>query len=161
MKSMYEQNAEKLMQLQEDKQWAALCWLNDCANLGYNFRISEAYRTTERQKQLYAQGRTKKGSIVTHMDGVTKMSMHQKRLAVDVYPINCGYADLEAVAEKYGITHPFVRAPFIDLPHFEFDKAKKKPTPNIPKSESAARRKLEREIRMAEEPKKSRLQKRL
>lgn len=157
MKSLYETNAEKLMQLQPSKQWAALCWLNDCARLNLQFRITEVYRTQERQNQLYAQGRAKPGPIVTY----TKSSNHTKRLACDVYPINCGYADIEAVAEKYGITHPFVRAPFVDLPHFEFAKAKEKPTPNIPKSENAARRRLEREIKGSVQPRTERLKERL
>lgn len=47
-------------------------------------------RTTEEQQELYAQGRTKPGYIVTYKDGIINKSKHQEGLAVDVvpYPIN-------------------------------------------------------------------------
>lgn len=138
MKSLYEQNAELLLQLEPSKQWAALCWLNDCAKLNYQFRITEVYRTQERQNQLYAQGRTKPGPIVTW----TKDSNHTKRLAADVYPINCTHGDITDVARKYGITHPLK----IDPPHYEFTTAKEKPVLRIPSTLEEAIRKLEREI---------------
>jgi peptidoglycan L-alanyl-D-glutamate endopeptidase CwlK len=45
----------------------------------------------ERQKELYAQGRTEPGSIVTYADGVVNKSNHQAHqdgygYAVDLYP---------------------------------------------------------------------------
>lgn len=51
--------------------------------LGHEMMIHEALRTTERQKELYAQGRTKPGKIVTDKDGVNFPSKHQLGLAVD------------------------------------------------------------------------------
>jgi peptidoglycan L-alanyl-D-glutamate endopeptidase CwlK len=56
-----------------------------------DFTIIEGVRTTERQQALYAQGRTKPGSIVTYADGVINLSNHQVRAdgyghAVDLYP---------------------------------------------------------------------------
>ena len=54
--------------------------------------ILEGLRTTERQQQLWRQGREDKGSIVTHADGIKVMSNHQhtdangKCLAIDVAP---------------------------------------------------------------------------
>jgi peptidoglycan L-alanyl-D-glutamate endopeptidase CwlK len=56
-----------------------------------DFTIIEGLRTVERQKELYAQGRTKPGMIVTYADGVTNKSNHQARedgygYAVDLYP---------------------------------------------------------------------------
>jgi hypothetical protein len=47
------------------------------------------HRSVEEQQRLYAQGRTVLGKpIVTHVDGVTKLSMHNHSpsLAVDVVP---------------------------------------------------------------------------
>lgn len=37
---------------------------------------TEAHRPVERQKELYAQGRTAPGDIVTNVDGVKKKGMH-------------------------------------------------------------------------------------
>lgn len=42
-------------------------------------RVGEVLRTTEEQQTKYAQGRTAPGKIVTHADGVNKLSSHQKR----------------------------------------------------------------------------------
>ena len=42
-------------------------------------------RTTEDQKYLYAQGRTRQGDIITSKDGVYKISAHQLGNAFDVY----------------------------------------------------------------------------
>lgn len=61
----------------------------------FDFTITEGVRTVERQKQLYAQGRTTKGIIVTNVDGVKKKSNHQPKSdgyghAVDLYPFYNG-----------------------------------------------------------------------
>lgn len=101
----------------------------DAANsqLGLQLFITEAYRTPERQDELYAQGRTKPGAIVTYLKGST--SNHCKRRAFDIADKQKGY-DLpwDAIAnvikgfdfewggdfpKKYGGT-------FIDRPHFEW-----------------------------------------
>jgi peptidoglycan L-alanyl-D-glutamate endopeptidase CwlK len=47
------------------------------AVLGFPMLVTEGLRTLARQQALYAQGRTKPGRIVTHMDGVKKRSKHQ------------------------------------------------------------------------------------
>ena len=57
----------------------------------YDFTIVEGLRTMGRQQQLYAQGRTAKGPIVTYADGVVRKSNHQAKSdgyghAVDIYP---------------------------------------------------------------------------
>lgn len=56
-----------------------------------DFTITEGVRATKRQQELYAQGRTKPGSIVTNVDGIKKKSNHQVKSdgyghAVDLYP---------------------------------------------------------------------------
>lgn len=53
-----------------------------------DFSITEGYRSTERQKKLYERGRTKPGQVVTHIDGIHKVSRHQKREAVDIAAYN-------------------------------------------------------------------------
>lgn len=41
--------------------------------------VVEGKRTLERQQELYAQGRTKPGNIVTHCDGLINPSNHQAK----------------------------------------------------------------------------------
>ena len=60
-----------------------------------DFTLTEGVRTVERQQELYAQGRTKPGQIVTNTDGIKVKSNHQPKAdgygyAVDIYatPIN-------------------------------------------------------------------------
>lgn len=47
------------------------------AAFGAPLVIVEGVRSQARQTALYAQGRIKPGTIVTHVDGVTKRSQHQ------------------------------------------------------------------------------------
>jgi hypothetical protein len=120
-----EKNRAKAKELLPEVQWAALAWLEGCEKLGLQFRITEAYRTPERQNELWKSGRTVPGPWRTNQDGYKNLSYHQLRLAVDVYLMNCTYLDLEQVAFPLGITHPH---PQDDGPHFQFDKVVKKPT---------------------------------
>ena len=64
-----------------------------------DFTITEGLRTAQRQKELFAQGRTKPGKKVTNADGVKNLSNHQDEAdgkrdglgsAVDLYPYFLG-----------------------------------------------------------------------
>ena len=125
--SLLDEALAKVSELQPSAQWAATQWINDCFARGFTFRILEVLRTESRQNQLYAQGRTKPGPIVTYLDGTKHKSNHQLGLACDIQPINCYYSDIAMVGERYGIIHPFDSGKFIDLPHFEFVNAKPQP----------------------------------
>ena len=66
----------------------------------FDFTITEGVRTIARQQQLYAQGRTAKGIIVTNVDGVKKKSNHQPKedgfgYAVDLYPFYNGSVQVQ------------------------------------------------------------------
>jgi peptidoglycan L-alanyl-D-glutamate endopeptidase CwlK len=52
-----------------------------------DFGVSHGERTPEQQFELYQQGRTKPGQIVTHLDGYKKKSKHNASpsLAVDIF----------------------------------------------------------------------------
>ena len=54
----------------------------------FDITITEGHRSSVRQAELYAQGRTGPGQIVTNCDGVIRKSRHQSRpsVAVDVVP---------------------------------------------------------------------------
>lgn len=57
----------------------------ECEKQGLKIGIGECLRTAEEQNNLYAKGRTKKGSIVTNARGSTYSSMHQWGVAFDFY----------------------------------------------------------------------------
>lgn len=60
-----------------------------CANAGKEIRVTEGYRSCERQNELYAQGRTTPGPIVTNAK--CGQSNHQKGTAFDVVFRKGGY----------------------------------------------------------------------
>jgi len=72
-----------------------------------DFTVTEGLRTTARQQQLYAQGRTVKGVKVTNADGIKNKSNHQAKSdgfghAVDLYPFVDGKV---RVNEPYAINN--------------------------------------------------------
>lgn len=66
---------------------AAMCRAHvaACKAQGIDLLITQTMRTAAEQDSLYAQGRTKPGSIVTNVKGGD--SWHQYRLAYDVVPL--------------------------------------------------------------------------
>lgn len=71
-------------------------------NTPIDFTVVEGVRADQRQKELFAQGRTSPGKIVTQVDGVTKKSKHQKQSdgfshAVDIYPYRNGSVQINDV----------------------------------------------------------------
>lgn len=56
-----------------------------CANQGISIAYSECLRTIAEQNELYAQGRTKPGNIVTNARGSSYSSQHQWGIAADFY----------------------------------------------------------------------------
>lgn len=60
-----------------------------------DFGIAEGHRPIERQKELYAQGRTAPGRIVTYVDGVSQKGKHNEypSEAGDIYAFVNGKAN--------------------------------------------------------------------
>ena len=70
----------------------------------YDFKIVQGLRTAEYQNELYQQGRTKPGKIVTKLDGYNRKSNHQAKAdgyghAVDIAV--CGHYDQNGNYVKY------------------------------------------------------------
>ena len=152
--TLYEQNMQKIQELDVKCQYAAHQWMQECWQLNKQFRILEAFRTQKRQEDLYAKGRTTSGNIVTW----TKISMHTKRLAVDVEPIRCTLQQLESIGREYGIYRPPDLVKLGDQGHFQFDQAVG--PPQI--SPTEAKRRLLRMINLESDPQtRKRLLKRL
>ena len=126
--SLKTRNKIKIAELREDVQYAVLEWMRACFEQGYKFKISEAFRSEERQLELYAQGRTTQGNIVTW----TRRSKHTKRLAIDLYAANGintpqFFDTVAMIGKRFGITHPLAGAPYFDYGHFELDNVPPKP----------------------------------
>lgn len=62
-------------------------------NSPYDFSIVSGARTTQEQQELYKQGRTVKGKIITNCDGVIKKSNHQTKSDNYGYAIDFGIFD--------------------------------------------------------------------
>ncbi len=58
--------------------------VSECAKQGLIVKLGECFRSAAEQDALYAQGRTKPGSIVTNARGSSYSSMHQWGVAFDV-----------------------------------------------------------------------------
>ena len=90
------------------------------ASKGMPIRITEASRSKERQDELYAQGRTKPGNIVTNAKGGE--SIHQYKCAFDVVFTKTGYEGdwdtLGALGKSIGLEWGGDWK-FKDRPHFQ------------------------------------------
>ncbi|MET4560743.1 peptidoglycan L-alanyl-D-glutamate endopeptidase CwlK [Lysinibacillus parviboronicapiens] len=104
-------------------QTACRLLFQECFKAGIkNIFITETYRSQERQKYLYAQGRTRPGQIVTW----TLNSNHKSRLAWDIavgppqslYDVTT-LNRVGAIARKLGIEWGGTWTNAIDRPHFE------------------------------------------
>jgi peptidoglycan L-alanyl-D-glutamate endopeptidase CwlK len=94
--------------------------------------VTETFRTTARQQELYAQGRTTPGSIVTHRNGTTSRSNHQSALAADFALSKDGkggridwddeefWRYLGHLARKHGLTWGGDWTSPVDKPHVEW-----------------------------------------
>ena len=118
-------------QLKQVAQTAVRLLFQECAKAGItNIFITETYRSQERQNYLYAQGRTRSGSIVTW----TRTSNHSSRLAWDIacsspaslYDV-ATLNKVGAIARKLGITWGGDWKNNIDRPHFEVKESWKIP----------------------------------
>ena len=104
----------------------------------FDCSILEGVRTEDRQQELFAQGRTEPGNIVTYCDGITRKSNHQAKSdgwswAVDAAPYPIDWKDInrfhrfagfvEAIAYNLGMPIKWGGdfKKFKDLPHWELD----------------------------------------
>lgn len=117
------QTCRDLSELKPNAQTACRLLFQECYKAGIrNIFITETYRSLERQKYLYQQGRTRPGPIVTW----TLNSNHSSRLAWD---IACSHPSplydiltltkVGTIARKLGITWGGDWRNNIDRPHFE------------------------------------------
>ena len=103
---------------------------------GYRLRFTHVLRTIEEQNELYAQGRTKKGSIVTNAKG--GQSIHNYGLAFDIvilrdldnngtfetadFTVNEYWKKIASFFKSKGFIWGGDFKSFKDAPHFELSK---------------------------------------
>lgn len=98
---------------------------------GVDYLVTCTYRTREEQADLYAQGRTKPGRKVTNAK--PGQSLHQYRVALDIYPAVNGKIDFAGsqtkawqtiakhfIAEGFEWAYNWKR--FREMPHFQMTK---------------------------------------
>lgn len=100
--------------------------LKKCNNKGIYLIITEGIRTKKYQDSLYAQGRTKKGPIVTYAKGKSYSSQHQWGIAFDIaingpkkvrYNVNL-LAKAAKIIKSVGLAWGGDWNGFSDMPHF-------------------------------------------
>ena len=112
---------------------AVMCkkFIAECDKQDIDIIITSTYRDAESQTALYAQGRTKPGSIVTNAKA--GQSFHNWKCAFDVVPMRNGKPvwgtmgkDLElwnkvgAIGESVGLEWAGRWKRFKEFPHFQF-----------------------------------------
>lgn len=111
--------------------------IDECNKQGIYLIITEGFRSRERQDQLYAQGRTAPGNIVTYAKGSDYTSQHQWGVAFDIAINNPGniydmsYIRKVAVIAKQksiGLAWGGDWVGFKDNPHFYLGKWGSTPT---------------------------------
>lgn len=104
-------------------------FLKRCKTGGLNVLITQTYRTAAYQASLYAQGRTKPGSVITNLNGYgNSTSPHQHRIAFDIcknvkeheYDDYSFFKACGKIWTDMGGTWGGNWTGFVDNPHFEF-----------------------------------------
>lgn len=100
----------------------------ECARQELKIKIGETLRTKEEQDDLYAQGRTKPGSIVTNAPGSSYSSYHQWGTAFDIYrndgqgaynESNKFFERVGAIGVSLGLEWGGNWKSIVDKPHFQ------------------------------------------
>jgi len=103
-------------------------FLVECSKKGISVSITQGFRTIQYQNELYNQGRTRPGAIVTNCKG--GLSPHNYGLAFDFCLMEKGRANWDsrnknwaiagAIGEKLGLTWGGRWTKFVDMPHLEY-----------------------------------------
>jgi peptidoglycan LD-endopeptidase CwlK len=119
--SVAKDNEQKIRQLHPKLRNKARRFLTMAKRQGLDLKITESTRTWQRQAELYAQGRTTPGQIVTNAKPGT--SFHNYGLAFDVIDRKTGYnADWQKIGKigkNAGFEWGGSWTSFVDRPHFQ------------------------------------------
>lgn len=117
---------KRIMTLHPQVRDKAREFINKAEKKGIKLRVAQATRTYAEQNDLYAQGRTKSGGIVTNAKA--GQSSHNFGTAIDVVPIVNGEAKWDAdwnkiaeIGKSVGFSWGGDWKTFKDKPHFEMN----------------------------------------
>ena len=121
--------SRKLEDLLPEVQPLERTFVAECANQGIPVLIIQTFRTVQEQNELYAQGRTKPGKIVTNAKG--GYSWHNFKRAFDAVPIDSKgqpswnapqsiWQKMGQIAKDCGLEWGGSWSGFLDLDHFQF-----------------------------------------
>lgn len=121
-------NSRDLTLLRDDVEANCRKWLELCKEAGLNVLVTNTVRDAEYQAHLYAQGRTRPGSIVTNSKLPTFHS-DQAGLAFDFcknvkgheYDDNAFFHKAAAIAKGLGFSWGGDWKSFVDMPHIQWD----------------------------------------
>lgn len=121
----------KISTLHEDFRPKVEKWFDECHEKSILVYVYEGFRTPQRQDQLYAQGRTSPGRIVTNAR--SGQSFHNAGIAIDwvplrradkaegMYEADWTNEEAYAIGQEIGYKHD-LRALSWELPHLEWSK---------------------------------------
>lgn len=121
-------NSREIDRLRPDV--AANCreWLDLCKEAGLNVLVTQTVRDKEYQEYLYAQGRTRPGSIVTngrvptfHADTAGLAFDFCKNVKGHEYDDNAFFHKAAAIAKGLGFSWGGDWKSFVDMPHIQWD----------------------------------------
>jgi hypothetical protein len=123
--NMSNKNEDKIATLHPKIREKAKQLIDKAKNEGIDLLITSGYRTYAEQDELYKQGRTKKGAIVTNAKG--GQSNHNFGLAFDVVPVVNGKLDWKSkewnkigkIGKSLGFKWGGNWTSIKDYPHFE------------------------------------------
>lgn len=121
-------NSREIDRLRPDV--AANCrkWMELCKDAGLNVLVTQTVRDREYQEYLYAQGRTRPGSIVTngrtptfHADTAGLAFDFCKNVKGHEYDDNAFFHKAAAIAKGMGFSWGGDWKSFVDMPHIQWD----------------------------------------
>lgn len=124
-------NSRNLDELHPYVKQLALNLIDRCKREGVELVVTSTYRDNESQNALYAQGRSKPGSIVTNAKG--GQSFHNWRVAFDIVPLRNGkpiwgtagvdgqiWQAIGAIGVEEGLEWAGNWKKFKEYPHFQY-----------------------------------------
>ncbi len=121
-------NSREIKRLRPDVAANCLRWLELCKEAGLEVLVTQTVRDKEYQEYLYAQGRTRPGSIVTngrtptfHADNVGCAFDFCKNVKGHEYDDNAFFHKAAALAKGLGFSWGGDWKSFVDMPHVQWD----------------------------------------
>jgi hypothetical protein len=121
-------NSRDISLLRDDVEANCRKWLELCRDAGLDVLVTNTVRDKEYQEYLYAQGRTRPGSIVTnsktptfHSDTAGLAFDFCKNIKGHEYDDNAFFVKAAAIAKGMGFSWGGDWKSFVDMPHIQWD----------------------------------------